>query len=52
MTDAGYIWSVGRRKTAVARVRLYPGSGYSAPRAALKVALGRIARAIFSGSGR
>jgi small subunit ribosomal protein S9 len=27
MTDAGYIWSVGRRKTAVARVRLYPGSG-------------------------
>ena len=27
MTDAGYIWSVGRRKSAVARVRLYPGSG-------------------------
>jgi small subunit ribosomal protein S9 len=27
MTDAGYIWSVGRRKTAVARVRLYPGTG-------------------------
>jgi small subunit ribosomal protein S9 len=27
MTDAGYIWSVGRRKAAVARVRLYPGGG-------------------------
>lgn len=27
MTDAGYIWSVGRRKAAVARVRLYPGNG-------------------------
>ncbi|MBW3631710.1 MAG: 30S ribosomal protein S9 [Chloroflexi bacterium] len=27
MTDAGYIWAVGRRKAAVARVRLYPGSG-------------------------
>jgi small subunit ribosomal protein S9 len=27
MTDAAYIWSVGRRKTAVARVRLYPGTG-------------------------
>ncbi|MCC7025195.1 MAG: 30S ribosomal protein S9 [Thermomicrobiales bacterium] len=27
MAEAGYIWSVGRRKTAVARVRLYPGSG-------------------------
>lgn len=27
MTDAAYIWSVGRRKEAVARVRLYPGSG-------------------------
>ena len=27
MAEAPYIWSVGRRKTAVARVRLYPGSG-------------------------
>jgi small subunit ribosomal protein S9 len=27
MTDTAYIWSVGRRKAAVARVRLYPGSG-------------------------
>ena len=27
MSEAPYIWSVGRRKTAVARVRLYPGSG-------------------------
>ncbi|MGH2618153.1 MAG: 30S ribosomal protein S9, partial [Thermomicrobiales bacterium] len=27
MTDASYIWAVGRRKAAVARVRLYPGSG-------------------------
>jgi small subunit ribosomal protein S9 len=27
MTEATYIWSVGRRKSAVARVRLYPGSG-------------------------
>jgi small subunit ribosomal protein S9 len=27
MAEAGYIWSVGRRKTAVARVRLYPGTG-------------------------
>ena len=27
MTDAAYIWGVGRRKAAVARVRLYPGSG-------------------------
>jgi len=27
MTDGAYIWSVGRRKEAVARVRLYPGSG-------------------------
>jgi small subunit ribosomal protein S9 len=27
MTEAGYIWSVGRRKSAVARVRLYPGTG-------------------------
>jgi small subunit ribosomal protein S9 len=27
MTDTGYIWAVGRRKAAVARVRLYPGSG-------------------------
>jgi small subunit ribosomal protein S9 len=27
MSEAGYIWSVGRRKSAVARVRLYPGSG-------------------------
>lgn len=27
MADAGYIWSVGRRKAAVARVRLYPGAG-------------------------
>jgi small subunit ribosomal protein S9 len=27
MAEAAYIWSVGRRKAAVARVRLYPGSG-------------------------
>lgn len=27
MTEASYIWAVGRRKSAVARVRLYPGSG-------------------------
>jgi small subunit ribosomal protein S9 len=27
MADSGYIWAVGRRKAAVARVRLYPGSG-------------------------
>jgi small subunit ribosomal protein S9 len=27
MSDTGYIWAVGRRKAAVARVRLYPGSG-------------------------
>ena len=27
MADVGYIWAVGRRKAAVARVRLYPGSG-------------------------
>jgi small subunit ribosomal protein S9 len=27
MSDASYIWAVGRRKSAVARVRLYPGSG-------------------------
>ncbi len=27
MSDGSYIWSVGRRKSAVARVRLYPGSG-------------------------
>jgi small subunit ribosomal protein S9 len=27
MTEAPYIWAVGRRKAAVARVRLYPGSG-------------------------
>src|SRR5690348_10066351 len=27
MSEAPYIWSVGRRKSAVARVRLYPGSG-------------------------
>lgn len=27
MSEAPYIWSVGRRKAAVARVRLYPGSG-------------------------
>lgn len=27
MADAAYIWAVGRRKAAVARVRLYPGSG-------------------------
>jgi small subunit ribosomal protein S9 len=27
MTDAAYIWGVGRRKADVARVRLYPGSG-------------------------
>ena len=27
MADVPYIWAVGRRKAAVARVRLYPGSG-------------------------
>src|SRR5947207_3078544 len=27
MSEGPYIWSVGRRKSAVARVRLYPGSG-------------------------
>jgi small subunit ribosomal protein S9 len=27
MTDAAYVWGVGRRKSAVARVRLYPGNG-------------------------
>jgi small subunit ribosomal protein S9 len=27
MADAAYIWGVGRRKAAVARVRLYPGTG-------------------------
>jgi small subunit ribosomal protein S9 len=27
MAEAPYIWAVGRRKAAVARVRLYPGSG-------------------------
>jgi small subunit ribosomal protein S9 len=27
MSEAAYIWGVGRRKSAVARVRLYPGSG-------------------------
>jgi small subunit ribosomal protein S9 len=27
MAEAPYIWAVGRRKSAVARVRLYPGSG-------------------------
>ena len=27
MADAAYLWAVGRRKAAVARVRLYPGSG-------------------------
>ncbi len=27
MAEASYIWAVGRRKAAVARVRLYPGSG-------------------------
>lgn len=27
MAESAYIWSVGRRKSAVARVRLYPGSG-------------------------
>lgn len=27
MTDATYIWGVGRRKSAVARVRLVPGTG-------------------------
>ena len=27
MSETSYIWSVGRRKAAVARVRLYPGSG-------------------------
>lgn len=27
MAEAAYIWSVGRRKAAVARVRLYPGTG-------------------------
>jgi small subunit ribosomal protein S9 len=27
MAEGAYIWGVGRRKSAVARVRLYPGSG-------------------------
>jgi small subunit ribosomal protein S9 len=27
MTDASYVWGVGRRKSAVARVRLVPGTG-------------------------
>ena len=27
MSEAPYIWGVGRRKSAVARVRLYPGTG-------------------------
>jgi small subunit ribosomal protein S9 len=27
MAEGSYIWAVGRRKAAVARVRLYPGSG-------------------------
>lgn len=27
MAESAYIWAVGRRKSAVARVRLYPGSG-------------------------
>lgn len=27
MAEGSYIWGVGRRKSAVARVRLYPGSG-------------------------
>jgi small subunit ribosomal protein S9 len=27
VTEAAYIWGVGRRKAAVARVRLYPGTG-------------------------
>jgi small subunit ribosomal protein S9 len=27
MAEAAYIWGVGRRKAAVARVRLYPGTG-------------------------
>jgi len=27
MTDATYVWGVGRRKSAVARVRLVPGTG-------------------------
>lgn len=27
MTEGAYIWGVGRRKAAVARVRLYPGTG-------------------------
>jgi small subunit ribosomal protein S9 len=27
MTATNYTWGVGRRKSAVARVRLYPGSG-------------------------
>jgi small subunit ribosomal protein S9 len=27
VSEAPYIWGVGRRKSAVARVRLYPGSG-------------------------
>ncbi|HJT93083.1 MAG TPA: 30S ribosomal protein S9 [Mycobacterium sp.] len=27
MTEGAYVWGVGRRKSAVARVRLYPGSG-------------------------
>jgi small subunit ribosomal protein S9 len=27
MSEGAYIWGVGRRKSAVARVRLYPGTG-------------------------
>jgi small subunit ribosomal protein S9 len=27
VSEAAYVWGVGRRKSAVARVRLYPGSG-------------------------
>jgi small subunit ribosomal protein S9 len=27
MTATSYTWGVGRRKSAVARVRLYPGTG-------------------------
>lgn len=27
MTDAAYVWGTGRRKCAVAQIRLYPGEG-------------------------
>ena len=32
MTQEHYYYGLGRRKTSVARVRLYPGNGTVAPR--------------------